>query len=93
MRSLGNLLEKRQKSLKASFDDKDVFYVFSRVIGEEFGSIGKEKFRPDFFKNKTLFIKCSSPTWAGELWLNKEKIIKKINEQLGDNAVERIKTK
>jgi hypothetical protein len=93
MKSLESLLKNRKKTLKISLDDKDIFYVFSRVIKEEFGHVGTTKFTADFFKNKTLFVKCESGPWASELWLQKDKIVRKINDKLGPGAVERIKTK
>ena len=76
-----------------SFTDKDFFYVFSRVIKEEYGNMGEAQFKADFFKNKTIFIKSASSVWASELWTNKRKIIRKINQELGEEAVEEIKMK
>lgn len=93
MKSLKNLLEKRKKSINISLNDKDIFYIFQRVIREEYGNIGVEKFKADFYKNRILFIKSDSSAWASELWMNKDKLIKKMNAELGDGAVERIKIK
>lgn len=93
MKSLKALLEKQNKLKKITFDTKDVFYVFSRVIKKEFGDIGAAKFQADYFGKKVLVIKCDSPTWASELWLNKEKIMRLMNEELGEGAVMKIRTK
>ncbi len=93
MKSLKNLLEKRKKESGISLNEKDIFYIFQKVIKEEYGNVGAGKFKADFFKNKTLFIKSESSVWASELWMNKDKIIKKIKEELGEGAVERIKVK
>lgn len=93
MKSLRNLLEKRKKKTGASLDEKDIFYIFQKVIREEYGNAGSGKFKADFFKNKTLFIKSESSVWASELWMNKDKIIKKIKEELGEGSVEKIKVK
>ncbi|HRZ94952.1 MAG TPA: DciA family protein [Candidatus Moranbacteria bacterium] len=93
MKSLKNLLEKHKKAVVHSFSDKDVFYVFSRVIKEEYGNYGAEKLRADFFKNRTVFVKSESPTFASELWINRQKIIRKMNEELGEGAVKEIKLK
>ena len=76
-----------------SFTDKDIFCVFSRVIKEEYGNMGEAQFKADFFKNKTIFIKSASSVWASELWMNKNKIIRKINKELGDEGVKEIKMK
>ena len=93
MKSLKNLLNKRKQEIKTTFSDKDVFYVFQRVIKEEFGNYGSEKLKADFFKNKTVFVKSESSNFASELWLNRKKIIQKMNEELGEGAVENIKIK
>lgn len=74
-------------------DDQTVFYVFKKVIKEEFGNLGAENFQPDYFSGETIFIKCKSPAWASELWLNKTRVIRKINEELGENLIKDIKTK
>jgi hypothetical protein len=93
MKSLKNLLEKHKKAAVHSFDDKDVFFVFQRVIREEYGNYGSEKLKADFFKNKTVFVKSESSNFASELWLNRQKIIRKMNEELGEGAVREIKIK
>lgn len=93
MKSLKNLLQKRKQEIKASFSDKDVFYVFSRVIKEEYGNYGAEKLKADFFKNKTVFVKSESSNFASELWMNRQKVIRKMNEELGNDAVREIKIK
>ena len=86
-------MEKKKSAGRIVFADKDVFYIFTRVIKEEFGNIGAGKFTPEFFKNKTVFVRCASPTWGSELFLNREKIIRKMNKELGEGAIKNIKTK
>lgn len=93
MRSLKNLLEKRKKEPRTGLDEKDIFYIFQKVIKEEYGNVGSGKFKVDFLKNKTLFIKSESSAWSSELWMNKDKIIKKIKDELGEETLERIKVK
>lgn len=93
MKSLKSLFDKRKDLKKITFDNKDVFYIFSRVIKKEFGEIGAAKFQADYFGKKVLVVRCESPAWASELWLNKEKIMRLMNEELGDDAVEKIRTK
>lgn len=93
MKDLKTLLNKRKDLKKVAFDNKDVFYVFSRVMKKGFGEIGAAKFQADYFGKKVLVVRCESPSWAQELWLNKEKIMEKMNEELGSGAVEKIRTK
>jgi len=93
VKALKSLLDKKKFSSPTVLDDKTVFYVFKKVIREDFGNIGIEKFVPDYFAKGILFIKPESSAWAAELWMNKKRIIEKINKELGDNALEDIKTK
>jgi predicted nucleic acid-binding Zn ribbon protein len=97
MESLKKLLYKKapQKTARTSvvLDDKTAFFIFRKMIREEFGSVGAEKFIPEHFSNQTLFIKTTSSPWASELRMHRGKIIRKINQALGDSAVREIKIK
>ena len=97
MKSLKNLLSKKfsekKKIVPVALDDKTAFFVFRKVIQEEFGNIGAANFEPDYFDGKKIFVKCQSSAWASELWMNKDKITRLINKKLGENIIEDIKTK
>jgi predicted nucleic acid-binding Zn ribbon protein len=91
MKSLRDLLKKQVVQKKVVFDDKDVFYIFQKVIKEEFGNVGASKFTVRYFGNKTVFVETESSNWASELWLNKKKIVEKMNQQIGEGAVREIR--
>lgn len=98
MQSLQSLLKSKNlagshEMRSAHVDDKTVFFVFYKVIQEEFGRLGKENFQADYFSNKKLFIKSKSGSWASELWLEKERIVRRINEELGGECVLELKVK
>ena len=93
MKSLKDLLNKKKTIGPLNLDDQTVFYVFRKVITEEFGNVGAVKLAADFFKNKTLFVKSESSVWLNELWTNRGKVMKKMNGELGEDAVRNIKTK
>ncbi|NTU67092.1 MAG: DUF721 domain-containing protein [Candidatus Moranbacteria bacterium] len=93
MKALRSLLNNKKFSSPTVLDDKTVFYVFKKVIKEDFGNIGIEKFVPDYFAKGILFIKPESSAWAAELWMNKKRIIRKINEEIGEDALSDIKAK
>ncbi|MFZ2188487.1 MAG: DciA family protein [Candidatus Moraniibacteriota bacterium] len=93
MRALGDILNRMKKRRVQVLDDKTIFFVFKKVIEEEFGAIGRQKFNPEYFANKILFIRADNSIWSAELWTNKARIIKKINEELGEDGVENIKMK
>lgn len=97
MKSLGSLLQKKfskkNKEKKLELDEKTAFFIFRKVIQKEFGVLGSEKFSPEHFAKKTIFIKSNSPAWSAELWMNKERIVSKINQELGEELIEKIKIK
>jgi hypothetical protein len=93
MKSLKNLLHKRENRKSTALTDKDVFYIFSKIIKEEFGNVGANKLKADFFKNKTIFIKSTSSAWASELFSNRTTIIRKLNKELGEGVIREIKIK
>ena len=78
---------------KITLTEKDIFYVFKKIIQEEFGNIGAAKLKPDYFGKNILFIKSESSAWASELWLNKNLIMRKLKKELGGEAVKEIKLK
>jgi len=93
MKSLKNLLDKKNIQKTVNLDDKTVFFLFKKIIKEEFGSVGLEKLVPDYFANGILHIKSGSSNWSSELWLQKETIIQKINQEIGSKEIKDIKTK
>ena len=93
MKALSDILGKRDFRKVQALDDKTIFFVFRKVIRAEFGNVGAEKFIPDYFANKTLFVKAESAVWSTELWTNRGKITMLINREIGDEVVERIKMK
>jgi hypothetical protein len=93
MKALGDILHQRKIHKKQNLDDKAVFFVFKKVIEEEFGQLGKQKFTPDYFAKGILFIRADNSIWSAELWTNKARIINKINKEIGDVVVENIKMK
>lgn len=93
MKSIKNILDKKKLFQPKILEDKTVFYIFNKIIGEEFGNLGREKLKPDYYKNKTIYVKSASSNWSSELWLNRGKIIRKINKELGGKEIEEIKIK
>lgn len=88
MKELGSLLSKRSLAPKRMVvDQQSVFYVFQLVIKAEYGRLGAENIMPVFFKDKKIFIKATGSTWASEIWLNRNHIVRKVNEQLGGEEI------
>jgi len=88
------LLQKKDVFRKKTvLDEKTAFYIFREVIREEFGKQGASKLIPDYFSEKTIFVRFTSSAWASELRLTRKEIIQKINEKLGGKLIKEIKFK
>ncbi|MFA7318974.1 MAG: DciA family protein [Parcubacteria group bacterium] len=92
MKALRDLLVKK-KAATTTLSDKDIFYIFRRIIKEEYGNVGAEKIQSDFYKNGTLFLKSESSIWSAEAFSNRSFIIRKMNDELGEKVVREIKFK
>lgn len=96
MKAIGKILNKKfiEKKRDSTFvDDKAIFFVFKKIIKQEFGNIGVENFMPDYFSGKCIFIKCKSPAWGAELMLHKGKLVRMMNVELGEDLIDNIKSK
>lgn len=93
MKSLQNLLAKRENKKSVALTDKDIFFIFNRIIKQEFGNVGENRLKPDFYKAGTIFVRSTNSAWASELFSNRNTIIKKINKELGEKIILEIKLK
>lgn len=93
MKALKDFLRKKNVFSRRAIDDRTVFFVFNKIVREEFGTRGRENFIPDYFSRKKLFVKCGHPLWAAELALRRKELIEKLNAELGPGVLEEIKTK
>ncbi|MFA5993522.1 MAG: DciA family protein [Parcubacteria group bacterium] len=91
MKLIKNYLSKKNIFQIKNLDDKTIFYIFKKVIKEEFGNMGVVNLRPEYYKDKTIFVKSDSSVWSSELWLNRDKVVRKINTEIGGKVIDRIK--
>lgn len=91
MKKIGYLISKKREIPDAKLDEKSIFYLFQRIIKEEYGNQGFKNLKPVFVKNGKLFIKTESSVWANELFLDKGNIIRKINNEIGRKEINEIK--
>jgi len=93
MKRINFLISQKEKKSNLKLEDKEIFYLFARIIKSEYGNQGTKNLKATYFKNGKIFIKSDSSVFSNELLLNKNEIIRKINQELGEEAVKEIKMK
>lgn len=92
MRALKDFIGKREGSFQsAALDDKTVFFLFRKIIREEYGTRGLNELSPVQYLEKVLSIKAGNPLYSNELWMRRESLMERMNQELGDEAVKEIK--
>ena len=79
------------ESVQEAIDDKTIFYVFSRIIAEEYGKKGEKAIIPSFYRNRIIFVRFSESLWAQEVWTNRQYLIRRLNEKIGQKVIVNIK--
>ena len=93
MRGLGRLTKddmmKRIKNagIGSAVHATDVLDVVKKVLTKEFEEDIARKVTPLFFRNGTITLRTTSSIIAQEVRLREKEFAKRINEQLGKNAV------
>lgn len=91
MKSLKNLLNYKKPTKKIALDEKTIFFIFEKIIKEEYGEKGVDNIKPKFYKQGKIFLEIQNSNWANEFWLEKKNIISKINKKIGSDEVKEIK--
>ncbi|MFZ2187261.1 MAG: DciA family protein [Candidatus Moraniibacteriota bacterium] len=91
MRSLKDLLPKKQRASSEEVDEKTIFHIAKRVLVEEYGVRGGDNIIPTYYKEKKLFLSPRSSLWASEVYLMRSHLAQRINEVLGGDVVQEIK--
>lgn len=76
---------------KIIYDDKTIFFIFSKIIREEYGRRGLCEFTPHLYRYNLIYIHAKRSSWAHELFTNKDNIIKKINKELKSEEIRGLK--
>jgi uncharacterized protein (DUF2336 family) len=61
--------------------------AFVELFGTDLGSHAK----PQFLKNRTLTVSCTSSVLAQEIRLRQKEIVERLNEKMGGSEVDRIR--
>lgn len=90
---IGDALQDRvgNKSIQKSVDASMVINAAEEVFKDMFGEEQAFHANPQFLKNRTLTVTCTSSIMAQEIRLKQKKIVKNINDKLGKDKVDRIR--
>ncbi len=93
MKKIGSILMQtyQERVAKVVLDDQTVFYVFKKIISQEYGARGEQYIEPRYYKNKKLFVAAKNSLWMNELQLSRHHFIEALNKELGDGAIIEIK--
>ena len=91
MKKISFLISQKERKAKLKLEDKEIFYLFARIIKAEYGNQGAKNLKATYFKNGKIFIKSDSSVFSNELLLNKNEIIRKINQEIGSEEIRDIK--
>lgn len=98
MRRIGDMMammpvasETKARKMVAA-DEKTVFFLAEKAVSELYGVRGRENVTPRYWKSGKLFLSCRSPLWANELWITRDTLRGRINDELGYEGVKEIKT-
>lgn len=96
MKSIQNIFSTTPNSAKSfvrrgEIDEKTIFHIFSQIITEEYGEMGKKNISPVFYKEKSLYVAFSQSLWAQEVWMNRAYLIKRVNDRIGVLTVHKIR--
>jgi hypothetical protein len=91
MKKIGFLINRKEKRTNVRLEDKDIFYLFEKIIKQEYGNQGAKNLKAGYYKNGKLYIKSDSSIFSSELLLNKNEIIRKLNQEIGDEEIADVK--
>lgn len=93
MKNIRDLLSKKKIGETSEVDEKTIESVFFDVLGKESKNVERSDIWEVRMKGKKILVRTIHPAIASEIWRKREKIKNRINEELGNEAVEEIKVK
>lgn len=96
MKKIGDIFASTKKKngikvIAKGIDEKTVLFLAERIILSQYGIRGRENIIPKAFKGKKLFFLCRSSLWMNEVWINRDLVVKKMNQELGNEFITDIK--
>ena len=80
-----------ESTLQKQVDASQVIEIAKEVVEDMFGEKQSLHAKPQYLKNRTLTITCTSSTMAQEIRINQNEIVEKINNKLGKDRVDSIR--
>ncbi|TXH07180.1 MAG: DUF721 domain-containing protein [Candidatus Moraniibacteriota bacterium] len=92
MRPLGEFIGKRSSlNEPAPLDDKTVFFIFQKIIREEYGMRGAAELKPVIYTDGILSIGSNNPLYSSELLIRREVIRERMNSALGQDVIRELR--
>lgn len=76
---------------KGEVDEKTIFFLFNRIIEEQYGKRGRSIIHPSRYQERVLTLRVMSPLWANELVLQETVLRKRLNKALDEEIVQMIR--
>lgn len=97
MSGISRLKDLLPKSIHRARISRQFFAVrVCQLFRESLKEINKKALsncEPLYFRNRVLYVKCKSATWASELQMQSHLLIEGVNRRLKKNILERIQFK
>jgi predicted nucleic acid-binding Zn ribbon protein len=92
MKKIGHFINfQKRNTAKKAIDEKTIFFLFNKVVGEMYGKKGSENLRPERYSKAVLFFSSKQPLWAADVLVNQKELLDKINQQIGSIELKEIK--
>lgn len=90
MKDFRKLLEKKTLTKATGLDERSLFFIFERIIKEEYGKQGMLNIKPQYYRENKIYIKTNNENWANELSLGKSNLINRTNQEIGSGEIKDI---
>ncbi len=93
MKKISQLLCEAQKRESTKIGKKTIEEIFLRCIFNLVDNLTRGELQSVSFspKTSTIAVYCNHPIIAAEIWINKEKVIKIANDEIGSKVIKGVK--
>jgi hypothetical protein len=81
----------QERVSKVVLDDQTVFYIFKKIVSQEYGTRGECYIQARYYKNKKLIVAAKNSLWMNELQMSRTHFIDLMNKELGAGSIIDIK--